>query len=155
MKVYIVETGEYSDRHIVAVFETEEKARVYCAIHNKPGDSAYFDEYFYNEWDTNDENINGDTEVGLAFPIWVLDAYEAKPERGEYHGFVTTRNNVDGRYIFVPNLNQKLAFKKAFKIFCDNKAAKKYDRVVRAKDDLIKESYKKHFVDYDAFHDKE
>ena len=39
-KVYIVEEGEYSDRHICAVFATREEAETYCAVHTE------------DEWDT-------------------------------------------------------------------------------------------------------
>ena len=33
MTVYIVTSGEYSDYSIVAAFETEDQAKLYCAIH--------------------------------------------------------------------------------------------------------------------------
>ena len=110
MKVYVVQAGEYSDRYIAAIFISKEKAETYCAIHNKPGSSAYFDEFYYTEMDTSDDGLEGHVEVGLAFAIWQLDAYSV--DQKSYSGFITTRNNVDDRYIFVPELNNEEALKR-------------------------------------------
>lgn len=148
MKVYVVQAGEYSDRYIAAIFTSKEKAETYCAINNKPGSSAYFDEFYYTEMETSDDSIEGYVEVGLAFGIWQLDAYGVNPK--SYSGFITTRNNVDDRYIFVPELNNEEALKKAFKIFCDKKAAGEYDRIDEGY--YIEKSYKDHGVDYAYYH---
>ena len=43
MKVYIIEKGAYSDRHVVGVTEAEEKAKKICEIIDAD----------YSEWDTN------------------------------------------------------------------------------------------------------
>jgi hypothetical protein len=147
MKVYVVQAGKYSDKYIAAIFTSKEKAEMYCAIHNKPGSSAYFDEFYYDEMETSDNGMEGNVEVGLAFAIWQLDAYSVTSK--SYKGFITTRNNVDDRYVFIPELNNEEALEKAFKIFCDKKAAGEYDRV----DDgyYIKNSYKDHGVDYDYY----
>lgn len=148
MKVYVVQAGEYSDRYIAGIFTSKDKAEMYCAIHNKPGSSVYFDEFYYTEMETSDDNIEGYVEVGLAFPVWQLDAYSVTPK--SYCGFITTRNNVDDRYIFVPELNNEEALKKAFKIFCDKKAAGEYDLI--DVDYYIKTSYRDHGVDYAYYH---
>lgn len=148
MKVYVVQAGEYSDRYIDAIFTSKEKAEIYCAAHNKPGSSAYFDEFYYTEMETSDDSMEGNVEVGLAFAVWQLDAYGVNQK--SYRGFITSRNNVDKRYIFVPELDNEEALKKAFKIFCDKKAAGEYDRI----DDgyYIEKSYKDHGVDYAYYH---
>lgn len=148
MKVYVVQAGEYSDRYIAAIFASKEKAETYCAINNKPGSSAYFDEFYYEEMETSDDGMEGNVEVGLAFAVWQLDAYSVTPR--SYRGFITTRNNVDDRYIFVPELDNEEALKKAFKIFCDKKAAEEYDRIEGGY--YIEKSYKDHGVDYAYYH---
>ena len=144
MKVYVVQAGEYSDKYITAIFTSKEKAETYCAINNKPGSTAYFDEFYYEEMETSDDSMEGNVEVGLAFAVWQLDAYSVTPKG--YKGFIATRNNVDDRYIFVPELDNEEALKKAFKIFCDKKAAGEYE------EQDIKKSYKDHMVDYDYYH---
>lgn len=148
MKVYVVQAGEYSDKYIAAIFTSKEKAEMYCAINNNPGSSGYFDEFYYTEMETLDDIFDGYVEVGLAFAIWQLDAYSINQK--SYRGFTTTRNNVDDRYIFVPELDNEEALKKAFKIFCDKKAAGEYNRI----DDgyYIEKSYKDHGVDYAYYH---
>lgn len=148
MKVYVVQAGEYSDKYIAAIFTSKEKAETYCAINNKPGSTAYFDEFYYTEMETSDDSLEGNVEVGLAFAIWQLDAYSVNQK--SYKGFITTRNNVDNRYIFVPELDNEEALKKAFKIFCDKKAAGEYGLV--DVDYYIEKSYKDHGVDYVYYH---
>lgn len=148
MKIYVVQAGGYSDRRIAAIFMSKEKAEMFCAIHNKPGSSAYFDEFYYTEMDTSDDILEGYVEVGLAFAVWQLDAYSV--DQKSYKGFITTRNNIDGRYIFVPELDNEEALKKAFKIFCDKKAAGEYDLIDEGY--YIKTSYRDHGVDYDYHH---
>lgn len=148
MKVYVVQAGEYSDKYIAAIFTSKEKAETYCAINNKPGSTAYFEEFYYTEMETSDDSLEGNVEVGLAFAIWQLDAYSVNQE--SYKGFITTRNNVDDRYIFVPELDNEEALKKAFKIFCDKKAAGEYGLI--DVDYYITKSYKDHGVDYAYYH---
>ena len=50
MKVYVVEHGEYSDRHVVAVTENEDKAK---QLVDRLGDEAQ-----YAEFDTEDPNLD-------------------------------------------------------------------------------------------------
>lgn len=153
MKVYVVQADGYSDRYIAAIFTSKEKAEMYCAIHNKPGSSAYFDEFYYVEMDTSDDEMEENVEVGLAFAVWQLDAYSVTPNG--YKGFITTRSNVDGRYIFVPELNNEEALEKAFKIFCDKKAAGEYDVWRYGRIDAgyrIRKSYNEHGVNYEYYH---
>jgi hypothetical protein len=50
VKVFIVEQGEYSDRHVVAVFSTEEKANVFVASFAESRKRAYT-QMDVGEWD--------------------------------------------------------------------------------------------------------
>lgn len=47
MKVYVIETGEYSDRYVVAVTDSEETAQLYCKLSND--DSTSYDEFDTDE----------------------------------------------------------------------------------------------------------
>lgn len=55
MTVYIVTSGEYSDYSIVAAFETEDQAKLYCAIHEN---ALYCPDIVELETETV-ENTNG------------------------------------------------------------------------------------------------
>lgn len=70
MTVYVVEQGSYSDRQIVGVFSSEEKAAQFCALHNEAdygyGDS-YYSAYDLDEWE----------EEGKVTPMWVYRAYRS------------------------------------------------------------------------------
>lgn len=43
MKIYVVTSGEYSDYHIEAVFDSLEQAEIYCAVHDNI--YTYVEEY--------------------------------------------------------------------------------------------------------------
>lgn len=53
-KVYVVTRGEYSDYHIVAIFDTKEKAQECCAVFN----DADVTEYELDSFGTHDEVYN-------------------------------------------------------------------------------------------------
>ena len=45
MKVYVIEKGWYSDRHIIGVVETEEEAKKICDVYSDDDDDATYEEY--------------------------------------------------------------------------------------------------------------
>lgn len=63
MKVFLVESGEYSDRHPVGYCTSEEKAKVYCAIQNE---KSVYDYYYYDEVECLDDSSAADVEVGYS-----------------------------------------------------------------------------------------
>ena len=59
MKVYVIEKGVYSDRHIVGVVETEEEAKRICEIISEKKGSKYFEDIAsYEEYDTTKFRTN-------------------------------------------------------------------------------------------------
>ena len=57
MKVYVIERGAYSDRHIIGVVETEEEAIKICEIVNKAYSHILTrDQARYTEYDTKQFN---------------------------------------------------------------------------------------------------
>lgn len=65
MKVFLVESGEYSDRHPVGYCTSEEKAKVYCAIANQTDKEHYiYDEHYYEEIECLDDRFVANVEVG-------------------------------------------------------------------------------------------
>ena len=61
MKVYVVTSGEYSDYHIDAVFDSREAAEVYCAL----GHGEYVEDY-----DVNAEAATKPTQ-SIVYRYWV------------------------------------------------------------------------------------
>ena len=54
MKIFVIEKGIYSDRHVIGVAESEEDAKAFVgAINNK-----YNTDCSYEEWDTNQIKTN-------------------------------------------------------------------------------------------------
>lgn len=54
MKVYVIERGDYSDRHIVGVFESREEARNICKrLTPEPDESISCVEYDTNQFSAN------------------------------------------------------------------------------------------------------
>ena len=67
MKVYVVESGEYSDRHIEFITEDEQVAKDFCDIHNT-GD---YDDYYYSCYDTEEVTIKCiEEERKKRIPFW-------------------------------------------------------------------------------------
>ena len=69
-KIYLIMTGEYSDRHCVGYCTTEEEAKKYCAIKN----SAHMDDYYHNEYDIEEQEcldgvMDGVPDIGVSFRI--------------------------------------------------------------------------------------
>ena len=69
MTVYVVEQGCYSDRMIIGVFSSEEKAAQYCALHNKA-------DYAYGDCDYSAYDLDEWEEEGKVTPMWVYRAYQ-------------------------------------------------------------------------------
>lgn len=69
MTVYVVEQGCYSDREVVGVFSSEEKAIRFCALHNKADDSS--DACEYSAFELDEWGADGDIT-----PVWVYQAYQ-------------------------------------------------------------------------------
>ena len=65
MKVYAVTSGCYSDYHIDEVFLTKEKAELYIATRTENGLNTYDDDYYIEEFDTYDDNIEGKVYYGI------------------------------------------------------------------------------------------
>lgn len=67
MKVYLVESGEYSDRQIDGVFSTYEKAEKYIA-HCKHHDT-WETTYCIMEYDIDDNFIDNDVEIWYKYEV--------------------------------------------------------------------------------------
>lgn len=68
MKVYVVESGEYSDRYIDFVTDDEEIAKLYCELHN------YSESTHYNEYDTDAVSLEElHSEKDNAVPSWYIE----------------------------------------------------------------------------------
>lgn len=65
MKIYAVTSGYYSDYHIDEVFLTKEKAELYIASRTEDGLSTSADDYYIEEFNTYDDNIEGKVYYGI------------------------------------------------------------------------------------------
>lgn len=88
MKVYVIEKGSYSDRHVVGVTETEKEAKEICkAISGK----YKYDKASYTEYDTKQFQINRlRFNVSYLYDEWEVeydeyDIYADNKENGEYY----------------------------------------------------------------------
>lgn len=121
MKIYIVTSGCYSDYQIEAVFETKEKAEIYCATKNK----SRYDDYRIEVFETSDDDIEGDRkQVGYCY-VFYRDAH------GKYLEFIEPiiytksyfeqnyKNNTD--YLWLNKKNNA----KAKRIFEEREAQRK------------------------------
>lgn len=71
MKVYVVESGTYSDRDISFITENEQIAQDFCDIHN--GSNSYSD-YYYTEYDTDEVTIEMlEEDRKKRIPYWSFD----------------------------------------------------------------------------------
>lgn len=76
MKLYVVTAGYYSDYHIVGIFESEEKAKLYV----ETNDNDYFDENMsYREYDTLDDRI---MDINDTRKLYSVEIY-VHPNTGE------------------------------------------------------------------------
>ena len=58
MKIYVIVAGEYSDYHIIAATENEEKAKSLVELINKSHNYYGYDEANIEEYDTDDVDIS-------------------------------------------------------------------------------------------------
>ena len=67
MKVYVVSQGEYSDRHIIAVFSTRDKAELYVAMHrdDERSEWKYQETYDIEEFELDEVDIKGKVYYAL------------------------------------------------------------------------------------------
>lgn len=76
MIVYLVESGEYSDRRIDGVFSTYKKAERYIA-HCKHNDTWYNDkwetQYRIMDYEIDDNFIVNDVEIWYRYETYVID----------------------------------------------------------------------------------
>lgn len=95
MKVYVMQRGQYSDRHIVGVVDDEEKAKTICSMLDA----------FYSEWDTNQFDVSNCLRFTVHNPDtsytgdWMAelddyDIYDEYKENGVYY---------DGFYVIYAN----------------------------------------------------
>ena len=128
MKVYVVTSGEYSDYSIDAVFIDEEKAKLYCAIHER-------DYPIIEKFDTDDVKIESDNIVKR---LWEVDMYENGTviHCKDRYTFKSV-NNIShipsrhdfykGYYQITITLDKDISREKAFKIIHDKIATWKYE----------------------------
>lgn len=95
MKVYIVEQGEYSDRHIVAVFSEKEQADLYKATRNDSEREAddYIEVYDIYEFEVDETHLEGTIHYALKghiyddesihFETYITSVKSIKPELNE------------------------------------------------------------------------
>lgn len=92
MKVYIVEQGEYSDRHIVAVFSEKKQADLYKAARNDSEREAddYVEVYDIYEFEVDETHLEGTIHYALKghiyddesihFETYITSVKSIKPE---------------------------------------------------------------------------
>lgn len=117
-KVYVIEQGEYSDRHVVGVTETEEEAKTICNAID--GDSCRNSGTSYTEYDTkrfSTKKIKYGVDFDEAFE-WSAECIEGDSFYDEY-----TENCHDGAwYDYIIFANSK---EQAIKIAQDMAAEEK------------------------------
>ena len=107
MKVYVIETGCYSDRHVIGVVETKEEAEHLCEV---------LDDSTYTEFDTN-QFKDGRLRYILEY-LW--DDWEVRFDSyGIYENVNDSIEDYDDHYIILANSPTK-----AIKIAQDMRAQK-------------------------------
>lgn len=143
MKVYIVVAGEYSDKYIVGVYLSENKAQMMCAMNNK----NHWDDFRIEEYETRDEDIDGSiNNIGWVFSISDIKSIIKNPNdcHAKYCGYLTREsskwvkqiNHEDNDYnsnwynpgneIFVQEPDRDRAISKAIKIYYDRMNEQRY-----------------------------
>lgn len=118
MKIYVVTSGEYSDYCIEAVFTDKEKAKLYCAAHEK-----YTADYpRIEEYDTEDDAITGGAPVRRYCEVKVVtitdpDRYYVK----QFYGFARENSVVKDHfgYSVTFEVRRKTSRERAIKIAQD------------------------------------
>lgn len=117
MNVYVVVSGEYSDKTVSAVFLDEEKAMAYCAANNdaKFGTDTYGN-YRIWEYNTKDNDINSNIEYGYMYCY----RYDDSTKREEINSYIRSKiffkNNAHSQYYQRELYNYGLTT--CYKIYC-------------------------------------
>lgn len=89
MKVYIIEVGEYSDKSICAVASDEETAKKLKIIYSDEDDEACI-----SEFDTDDEEIDGDFKT----TYWSVDIWKNNANEERFHAYPFVNTPYRGLY---------------------------------------------------------
>ncbi len=118
MKVYVIEKGSYSDRHVVGVTETEKEAKKICkAISGK----YKYDKASYTEYDTKQFQINQlRFDVSYLYDEWKVeydeyDIYADYKENCEYYedSYIIYANSPDQAIKIAQDMRAEKLAKKA------------------------------------------
>lgn len=131
MIVYVVVSGEYSDKGIRAVFVDKDKAVSYCAARNDVGyDGGLWDDYRIEEYDTQDASLDSGIEYGYMYHYEYNDTVKRESlsyrihsksflERNDniqsrcvaYYGYGSTKNLIYETYCWLKTEDKSLALK--------------------------------------------
>lgn len=59
MKIYVIQIGEYSEKRVVCVADSEDNAKKICEMIKNRTSGCYHDSIWYDVFDTNQFQING------------------------------------------------------------------------------------------------
>jgi len=94
MKVYVIEKGQYSDRHVVGVVETKEEADKICDILNRTDES--YKDTTWTEYDTTQFHTDRlRFIVEYAFEQWFIE-YD---DYNLYSKYTESTCDYEGHYI--------------------------------------------------------
>lgn len=120
MIVYVIETGQYSDRHVVGVTDNEEKAKQICdAINSSRGifkDSTIYTVYDTDQFQTQKLRYTVDFSMGDS-PVCEYDGY------GFYDYYIEKRLEHPDFFIVYADTPEQ-----AIKIACDMRAEAEAER---------------------------
>ena len=91
MKVYVMEYGQYSDRHVIGVTDDKKKARKICKMLGAT----------YEEWDTEQFDVPNAIRYEVMAPgtYWSDEWYVEYDEYDIYDEYKENTEDYDGHYI--------------------------------------------------------
>lgn len=115
MKVYVIEKGQYSDRHVIGVVEDKDKAKKICDVLDAN----------FSEWDTNQFDVPNYAVFEVHDPkfSWTNEWVAYYDEWGFYDNFENDEEDFEGHYVIHANSPEQ-AIKIAQDIKAKNKAVK-------------------------------
>ena len=120
MKVYVIEKGDYSDRHIIGVVENKEDAKRICNSLTSERDYSIS----WSEWDTNQFVTNKIRYVVMDDNSDYYQGWSAEYDDYEFYKDCTDNQRIyDGCYVIFANSAQQ-----AIKIAQDMKAQMKAEK---------------------------
>lgn len=122
MTVYVIETGEYSDRAIEAIFTNKAQAELYCAAHG-----IEFDDI--SEWETDTTEFSTDKPIKAK---WVVRFAGTIYWYAECYPTVKDENSVvrhAGDFYVTLTLDRDTPKEKVKKIACDRLAKYRSERI--------------------------